>query len=376
MKKLAVILPLLTFTTAFGQAKPIILQQAAPQVFAGSVNLNVTCNYSVVLKVTVTPVVPLGTHPSIQAYVTPNAINVPGAMCTVSVLLRSSTLTPGTSDLKVAQYTVYECGNNVNDYGNWQPLFQGDVMLPAGPAEGATPVGTNVSVTPRDAANGQTPMTLSFDQVTQAGQTSLTLSPSGPPLPTGFGLGNPPTYFNVTTTAVYGGLIHVRISYAGIAFTGPAEALQLFHYDNGQWVDCTTGVDTQAQVISGQVTSLSPFAILRDTMPPVIKSITATPNVLWPPNHKMVNVAVTVDAADNSGRVPTRRIVNVVNSGATGAAPSWEITGDLTVRLCADRTGSGGDRTYTIQVQCADAAGNTTTGSVDVIVPHDQGQNK
>ena len=35
-----------------------------------------------------------------------------------------------------------------------------------------------------------------------------------------------------------------------------------------------------------------------DTTPPSISSVTATPDVLWPPNHKMVPVSVAVTAAD------------------------------------------------------------------------------
>ena len=37
---------------------------------------------------------------------------------------------------------------------------------------------------------------------------------------------------------------------------------------------------------------------VEDTTPPKIGTVTASPNTLWPPNHKMVPVAVTVDATD------------------------------------------------------------------------------
>jgi hypothetical protein len=103
---------------------------------------------------------------------------------------------------------------------------------------------------------------LTFAEVTASGETSLTTSDSAPEPPAGFQLGDPATYYEITTTASYAGLIDVCISYAGVSFSGPPEALRLMHYENDQWVDCTTVVDTQNQTVCGAVTSLSPFAIM------------------------------------------------------------------------------------------------------------------
>jgi len=112
-----------------------------------------------------------------------------------------------------------------------------------------------------------------------------------------------------------------------------------------------------------------------DATPPTITSVTASPNVLWPPNHKMVAVTITIVAADDSGPVPTCRIISVSSnepadgSGDGHAAPDWEITGPLTVNLRAERSGSGSGRRYTITVECTDSAGNSATASVIVTVP-------
>ena len=43
-------------------------------------------------------------------------------------------------------------------------------------------------------------------------------------------------------------------------------------------------------------------------------------------------------------------------------APDWEITGDLTLDLRAERSGSGTGREYTITVQCTDGTGNFAPG--------------
>jgi hypothetical protein len=120
------------------------------------------------------------------------------------------------------------------------------------------------------------------------------------------------------------------------------------------------------------------FIFEPDTTPPTIARATATPNVLSPPNHNMVPVQVTVAATDESGAAPICRIISVSsNEPADGTgdghtAPDWEITGELTLNLRAERSGRGGGRAYNIVVECRDASGNTATSSVVVKVPRNQ----
>jgi len=75
-------------------------------------------------------------------------------------------------------------------------------------------------------------------------------------------LGDDPTYYDITTTATYEGLIVICISFSEVNYSGPPELLRLYHYDGSSWVDCTTLVDTENQIICGEVTSLSAFAVL------------------------------------------------------------------------------------------------------------------
>lgn len=49
--------------------------------------------------------------------------------------------------------------------------------------------------------------------------------------------------------------------------------------------------------------------------------------------------------------------------------PDWQIAGNLTVNLRAERAGNGSRRVYTISVGCTDASGNSSTKTVPV--PHD-----
>lgn len=116
-----------------------------------------------------------------------------------------------------------------------------------------------------------------------------------------------------------------------------------------------------------------------DTTPPVIVAVSADPNVLWPPNHKMVNVRVMARVTDTCSdttwkiiRVTSNEPVNGLGDGDT--APDWVITGDHTLQLRAERSGKGTGRVYTITVQAKDTSGNLSeTKTVTVKVPKSQG---
>lgn len=115
-----------------------------------------------------------------------------------------------------------------------------------------------------------------------------------------------------------------------------------------------------------------------DATAPNITSVTAAPSFLWPPNHKMVSVTLSVAVTDNcdSGVLGSCHIVAVSSNepvdgiGDGNTAPDWQITGNLTVMLRAERAGGGTGRIYTIAVQCTDDAGNTASRSTIVRVPH------
>jgi hypothetical protein len=116
--------------------------------------------------------------------------------------------------------------------------------------------------------------------------------------------------------------------------------------------------------------------IILDTTPPVISSVSASPNVLWPPNHKMAPVAVAVSASDTSSPTVTCKITSVTSNepligpGSGHTAPDWQITGDLSVNLRAERSGTGNGRVYTLAVQCTDASNNSSSARTTVSVPH------
>lgn len=119
-----------------------------------------------------------------------------------------------------------------------------------------------------------------------------------------------------------------------------------------------------------------------DTTPPAIESIAASPNVLWPPNHKMVEVTLNVSAIDNCDVAPFCEVISVSSNepenglGDDDTAPDWKITGPFTVNLRAERSGTGSGRIYTITVQCTDESGNSSTAQIAVTVPKSKGEKK
>ncbi|MGC2890035.1 MAG: HYR domain-containing protein [Candidatus Acidiferrum sp.] len=121
-----------------------------------------------------------------------------------------------------------------------------------------TTPGNNQTVSLRNTSSSTNPATVTFSDVTGAGQTGVTSSNTGAAPPAQFSVGTPPVFYDIATTASYSGDITVCFSYAGVMFQGqPA----LFHFVNGAWVNVTTSVDPTTQTICGTVTSLSPFAV-------------------------------------------------------------------------------------------------------------------
>ena len=105
-----------------------------------------------------------------------------------------------------------------------------------------------------------------------------------------------------------------------------------------------------------------------DTTPPVVSSVTTTPNSIWPPKHQMVDVTVGVVASDDSGETPVCAVLSVVSSepdnadGDGDTSSDTEVVGPNHVRVRAERSGPSGARVYTVTVQCTDGSGNAATG--------------
>ncbi|MEX2254623.1 MAG: hypothetical protein WEC34_04220 [Acidimicrobiia bacterium] len=126
----------------------------------------------------------------------------------------------------------------------------------------ATPTGVDVEVSP---APG---LQLMFDNVTAEGETSVTALQSIPPLPAGFQVGDPPMFYEISTTASFSGGVRVCAPYGSVpAGTTP----RLLHYADAAWVDITTDFDPDTRIVCGSTTSLSPFAAVFAASEPAYK---------------------------------------------------------------------------------------------------------
>jgi hypothetical protein len=137
-------------------------------------------------------------------------------------------------------------------------------------------------------------------------------------------------------------------------------------------VNCTA-TDNAGLAATGMFT-----ITVNDTIPPVITATTPSVNSLWPPNHQMVPLNVTVAATDNLGPAPVCSVSSVTSNEpqdglGDGDTPNdWLLTGGLTLQLRAERAGRGAGREYTISIRCVDGSGNLATSSTIVAVPKSQ----
>lgn len=107
--------------------------------------------------------------------------------------------------------------------------------------------------------------------------------------------------------------------------------------------------------------------------PPTISGASASPDSLWPPNHKMVTINVSYLMTSDCGgactlSVSSNEVANGLGDGNTEI--DWQVVNANTVQVRAERSGNLVDRIYTITITCTNAGG-TTTKSVKVTVPHD-----
>ena len=108
-----------------------------------------------------------------------------------------------------------------------------------------------------------------------------------------------------------------------------------------------------------------------------ISDLTASPCLLWPPNHKMKEVKVDYlagrDCPSFKGcelSVTSNEPVNGTGDGNT--SPDWKVIDDHHVLLRAERAGNGNGRVYTITLTCKDDQGRKTVKTTEVRVPHDR----
>jgi hypothetical protein len=134
--------------------------------------------------------------------------------------------------------------------------------------QGQTGVGSDVPVTaPATLPNGSSAVvSLTFDEVTASGTTSVTTTAAGPPPPAGFKLTSPPVYYDIVTTATFSGSVDVCLHWTEGQISNETK-VRIFHRDAGQWIDITDPAsrDTVGNMVCGTAASLSPFTLFETT---------------------------------------------------------------------------------------------------------------
>jgi hypothetical protein len=155
-------------------------------------------------------------------------------------------------------------------------------------------------------------------------------------------------------------------------------------------VELPLGVHTIELVVNDGIADSEPdYVVITviDNIPPEF-SLSVEPNVLWPPNHKLMKVIPTWTVTDNCDESPTISLVNItMNEGdvANTFDPIYDVNvidglkvkdiqigSDGAIYLRAERSGNSSGRLYTITYKAVDDSGNATIKSATVTVPHDQ----
>jgi hypothetical protein len=118
---------------------------------------------------------------------------------------------------------------------------------------------------------------------------------------------------------------------------------------------------------------------VQDTVPPEL-SVQVTPTALWPPDHRMVNIAATVvvrDVCDPNPRVSLAAVTSSEPENALGDGSTFpDIAGvaagtdDRSFALRAERSGTGLGRIYTARYEATDQSQNVQAVEVTVRVAH------
>jgi chitinase len=123
-------------------------------------------------------------------------------------------------------------------------------------------------------------------------------------------------------------------------------------------------LDEVAQEETGDVSAL-------DGDYPTCKNVTASPSLLWPPNHTFHLIELSGAKCVTIKSVTQDEPVD--DGGDGNFAPDAKLV-DGKLYLRAERSGQGDGRVYCIKFTAKDKYGKPCKGTVEVGVPHDQGQ--
>ena len=170
-----------------------------------------------------------------------------------------------------------------------------------------------------------------------------------------------------------------NVDFSAVSLSGSCGVVSYSHQSGSFFPVGTTTVTATATRLDGSTQSCSFLVTVNDTEGPPVGPVSASPNILWSPNHTMNNVALAYEVGvDNCGGGVTCVVSSITSNepqngtGDGDTSPDWEIVSPTRVRLRAERAGTGTGRVYTITIRCTDGRGNQTFRTTTVTVPHSQ----
>jgi parallel beta-helix repeat protein len=230
-----------------------------------------------------------------------------------------------------------------------------------------TRVGEDVTVT------HATGVSLTFAEVTSTGITTVAETQSGLNAPSGFKLAlEPPTYYDIKTTASYSGTIKLSIPYDDTGLTEEQEnGLWLVHWDETlqQWVEVTISVDTESNVIYGETSHLSVFTLIRPLHNIAITNANPSKTVVGQGYSLNTNVIV----ANQGDYTETFNVTVLANTTIIASQTVTLLAGNSTTVAFTWNTASFAKGNYTINAFAwpvlneTDTADNNFTGGWVVV---------
>jgi hypothetical protein len=168
--------------------------------------------------------------------------------------------------------------------------------------------------------------------------------------------------------------IHYAINGAPADVFGPTASIDLA-------ADGLYDIEYYAVDAAGNSEAPHTLQLRVDRTPPAV-ACRAMPALLWPANHRLVDVttAVTVDDAGSGadGFVLTSATSSEPDAGLGDGDTANDVQGfavgtaSIAGQLRAERSGTGSGRAYTLRYVGRDAAGNEAACAAIVTVPHNR----
>ena len=145
---------------------------------------------------------------------------------------------------------------------------------------------------------------------------------------------------------------------------------------SGEVIECNLGLSEHLIILevtdkAGAFDSNEVVITVEDVTPPEF-SLVVEPNVIWPPNNKMILVTPGWEVSDNCDEEVEVSLVDITMSAEGDVNDYVQIGGDGSIYLRAKKGRGRAARIYTLTYEAVDDSGNAAIGSASVIVRHDR----